>query len=248
MARTPLVRSATFDAGTFLIHGAYGSGKTHLLGDALRTEGGLGPVRFINLRGEDGYSSIEKEITDDAAGETVDTFDDLEASLLDAKKAGARLIAIDGLHRLYPLTYKKVLGSDRLPVVGGQTNEWSGVHKAAETLIEGLRYHAPIVVCTSATDKSLDQIRNETHITPNFPGRNAAGIAGFFDFVFYMESEVLGANKIKRTLRTAPVSKMVVRYRLPKPLPASLDIPDGPGGWSRIVDAINASLKPKSTP
>lgn len=242
MARTPVVASQTFSGGTFLIHGAYGAGKTHLLGDMLRTEGGVGPVRFINMRGEDGYLSVAKAILDGAVAETVETYEDLEGALLDAKKADARAIAIDGWHRLYPLVYKKVLGSDRLPTVGGQRNEWGDVHRQAEQMIESLRYYAPIVMCTSASDKSLDQLRGETHTTPNFPGRNAAGVAGFFDFVFYMESEVIGAAKIRRKILTAPVSKMVVRYRLPSSLPASLEIPDGSGGWTIIVNAINAAL------
>ena len=62
MARTPIVASTQFEGGTFLLHGPYGGGKTHLLGDMLATESEQGPVRFINLKGEDGYLSIMPEI------------------------------------------------------------------------------------------------------------------------------------------------------------------------------------------
>jgi hypothetical protein len=240
--RTPIVASTEFTGGTFMLHGPYGSGKTHLLGDMLQTEAGEGPVRLINLKGEDGYMSIHSEILSLAEGETCADWADLEGALTDAKKAGVRAIGIDGFHRIYPMVYKSLFGTDRTPSIGGQTNEWGAAHKKAGDLMDTLRYYAPIVVVSSASDKSMDQLRGETHTTPNFPGQMAAGVGGRFDFVFYLDSEVVGPSKIKRTLRTAPVSKMVVRYRLPRPLPPSIDLPDGPGGWKLIVNAINKSM------
>lgn len=243
MARSPIVAQTQFEGGTFLLHGPYGSGKTHLIGDMLHTESVEGPVRLVNMKGEDGFLSIMPSIITEAEGETVETYDDLLAVLGDAKKAGVRAIGIDGFHRLYGFVYKKVFGSDRMPSIGGQRNEWGDCHKMAGDLMDMLRYYAPIVVVSSASDKSLDQLRGETHTTPNFPGQMAAGVGGRFDFVFYLESEVLGPTKIRRKLITAPVSKMVVRYRLPRPLPASIDLTDGSGGWTLVVNAINAAMK-----
>lgn len=242
---SPINIQKEFRDGTFLIHGPYGSGKTHLIGDMLRTQAEQTgkPGRFINMKGEDGYLSIAAPILEGAKGVTVDSFEDLESALKQAKADGVSAIGLDGWQRLYPFTYKKILGSDRLPVVGGQKNEWSEVHRAAEQLIETLRYYAPVIMCTAASDKSVDQLRGETHTTPNFPGRTAAGIGGMFDFVFYMESEVIGPNKIKRKLLTAPVSKMVVRYRLPRAMPTSIEMPEGPGGWTLVVNAINTAMK-----
>jgi hypothetical protein len=248
VARTPIVTSTQFEGGTFLLHGPYGAGKTNLIGDMLATEAGEGPVRFINLKGEDGYLSIMPEIVGMAEGETAAEYDDLLAALGDAKKAGVRAIGIDGFHRLYSFVYRKLFGSDRMPSIGGQRNEWGDAHKLAGDLMDMLRYYAPIVVVSSASDKSMDQLRGETHTTPNFPGQMAAGVGGRFDFVFYLDSEVIGPSKIKRTLRTAPVSKMVVRYRLPRPLPPSIELPDGKGGWTLIVDAINKAMGPVPPP
>ena len=57
-----------------------------------------------------------------------------------------------------------------------------------------------------------------------------------------LESEVIGPSKIRRKLITAPVSKMVVRYRLPRPLPPSIELPDGKGGWTLVVNAINKAM------
>lgn len=242
MARTPIVASSEFTGGTFMIHGPYGSGKTNLIGDMLHAESEHGPVRLINLKGEDGFLSIMPEIIAEAEGETVSEYVDLVAALEDAKKAGVRAIGIDGFHRIYSFVYRKLFGSDRMPSIGGQRNEWGDAHKLAGDLMDLLRYYAPIVVVSSASDKSLDQLRGETHTTPNFPGQMAAGVGGRFDFVFYLDSEVIGPTKIKRTLRTAPVSKMVVRYRLPRPLPPSIELPDGKGGWALVVNAINKAM------
>ena len=243
MARSPIVAQTQFEGGTFLLHGPYGSGKTHLIGDMLHTEAEQGPVRLINMKGEDGFLSIKPEIITEAEGETVADLDDLNAALADAKKAGVRAIGIDGFHRLYSFVYKKVLGADRTPSIGGTRNEWGDCHKVAGDLMDMLRYYAPIVVVSSASDKSLDQLRGETHTTPNFPGQMAAGVGGRFDFVFYLESEVIGPSKIRRKLITAPVSKMVVRYRLPRPLPPSIELTDGSGGWALVVNAINQAMK-----
>ena len=244
MTRTAIdfdaARSLT--GATFLFHGNYGSGKTYLLGDALRTEAQEGPVLFLNIRGEDGYLSIADLRGDNFSAETVDAFDDVRAVFADARKNGVRAVGIDGLHRLYGLAYVKALGSNRIPVVGGSKNEWSDVHKLVEDLIDEFRYFVPFVLCTSATDKSVDQIKGETHTTPNFPGRNAAGIAGHFDYVFFLDSEVLGPSRIRRKLLTAPVSKMVVRYRLPKPLPTEIIMPEGPGGWALVKNEILKAL------
>jgi hypothetical protein len=240
--RSPIVAQTTFEGGTFLLHGPYGSGKTHLIGDMLHTESTEGPVRLLNLKGEDGYLSIRPEIITEAQGETVSEYDDLLAALTDAKKAGVRAIGIDGFHRLYPFVYRKVFGADRSPSIGGTRNEWGDCHKMAGDLMDMLRYFAPIVVVSSASDKSLDQLRGETHTTPNFPGQMAAGVGGRFDFVFYLESEVIGPSKVRRKLLTAPVSKMVVRYRLPRPLPPSIDLTDGAGGWTLVVNALNRAM------
>lgn len=240
-------KAREFTGGTLLLHGNYGSGKTHLLGDYLRFEAERTkqPVFFINMKGEDGYTTVvDLEDVPGIMAVTVDTYDDLMLALTEAKKLNASAGGIDGYHRIYPFTFRKKLGADRLPIVGGSTNEWSECHKLVEDLTDTLRYYAPFIFCTSASDKSVDQIKGETQTTPNFAGRNAAGIAGHFDYVFCLENEVLGPGKIRRVLRTAPVAKMVVRYRLPKPLPTELVMPEGRGGWKMIRAEIEKAIAP----
>lgn len=259
MSRDPIdfTKARELATQTHLWHGNYGAGKTTLLGDMLKHESSQGPVVFVNMRGEDGYLSIVdlKATTGDRLiiADTVNDVDDLvdnptnpvKGLLVDAKKLGARAIGIDGWHRLYPLVYRKRLGSDRLPEVkqNSSGNEWSDVHKYANDIIDSLRRYAPIVVCTSATDRSTDQLTGKISNTPDFPGRQAAGIAGRFDFVFYLDYQVLGENKIRRTLQTAPTDRMICRARLPRPLPATIEIPANGGGWKILQAEIQKCLK-----
>lgn len=242
---------------TTLIHGAFGAGKTHLLGDFLVEESLQGPVAFINMRGEDGYLSIadlRSRLGDNlvVAG-TANEFNDLvdnptnptKGILVDIKAAKCRAIGIDGLQNIYPFAYRKKFGADRLPEIkqGASGNEWGEVHKLVSDLIESLRRYAPMIMCTSRTDRSMDQLTSTVSNTPDFPGRMAVGIAGKFDFVFYLDYKVMGENKIQRTLQTAPVEKMVVRSRLPKPLPASIKLNEGSGSWKKIVDEIRKAVQ-----
>lgn len=264
MTRDPIdfERARLLASQTHLWHGNYGSGKTHLLGDMLATEGEKGPVAFVNMRGEDGYLSIvdlKKKLGDKLViAESVDATEDLvdnpnnpqKGLLLDAKAKGCVAIGIDGFQRLYPMVYRKILGANRLPEVkqGSSGNEWGEVHKYANDIIDSLRRYAPVIVCTSATDKSTDQLTGLISNTPDFPGRQAAGIAGRFDFVFYVDYTVLGENNIKRTLQTAPVAKMIVRSRLPRPLPATIQIPNNGGGWKLLQAEILKALTGTDAP
>ena len=43
--------------GSSLVHGNYASGKSHLIGDFLRTEREFGDIAFLDIVGEDGSSS-----------------------------------------------------------------------------------------------------------------------------------------------------------------------------------------------
>lgn len=247
--------STTLGKATFLIHGNYGTGKTFFMGDMLKEEGKVGPVRYINIKGEDGSASVQglgleelnntypNEIPARFYAETVENLADFKEAVGEYKKIkNLRAVGIDGGQHLYRLIMRDVAG-DRLPEVGGNRNEWGEIHFKGINLFTELHYLAPIVVVTSSSDKSVDQIRGETHLTPDMPGRMAAGIAGLFDCVFVLNARVLGPGRIQRILLTAPVEKVVVRYRLPRPLPDTIELPDGPGGWKKVWDAINATYK-----
>lgn len=245
MARTKLnLDLAVLDRFTLLIHGGPSVGKTHLVGDMLATYKEAGQkVRFLNIAGEDGYSTVAgMGLGEDA--ETVGDIKDFEEALLEYKKAGLAALGIDG----GPIFYRHIMqaiAGDRLPRVGGNSNEWGEIHFKGTQLLTALHYVAPVVAMTALTDLSMDQITGETKRTPDFPGRMAAGIAGLFDFVFYMETSVTGPGRMKRTLILQPIVKTIVRARTPRSLPPSIDMPEGRGGWNLLYNALQESFKPQ---
>lgn len=226
---------------TFLIHGNYGVGKTRLLGDMLLTEQqGGGKVAFLNVGGEDGHLSVAN-LGLGEVGETVDTLADFKAALIDYKKAGIAALAIDGGSQFGKLVIRSVCG-ERLPSVGKGSDDWQKIHSEFETTIASLRDVAPIVMMASRSDRSTDQISGEVSLTPDMPGRQAAGVGAQFDFVFVMKAIATGPNKIRRFLQTAPMANTVIRARLPQALPHEIEIPEGGGGWVNLRKNIAASL------
>lgn len=230
---------------TMLIHGNFGAGKTHLLGDFLRYYKTSGQkVRFINVVGEDGYLSLAN-FNLGQIGETVETLKDFQEAVLEAKAEGVHALAIDGLKHFGKLVIRANCG-DRLPSVGKGSDDWQKIHRDLENEITSLRHVSPIVLCASSSDRSMDQISGEISLTPDLPGRQATGVGGMFDFVFVMKAAVIGPNRIKRTLLTAPVSNTVIRARLPNPLPTELTLPDDHGAWELILKTLTEALNKES--
>jgi len=233
----------SLDRFTILLHGGPSVGKTHLMGDALATykEAG-GKVRFLNIKGEDGFSTVAGMGLGDIA-ETVESVKDFEEAISEYKREGLAALGIDG----GPVFYRQIMQSiagDRLPRVGGNSNEWGEIHFKGTKLLTDLHYVAPVVMMSALTDLSMDQITGETKRTPDFPGRMAAGIAGLFDFVFYMETQITGPTSMKRILYLQPILKTIIRARSPRPLPASLEIPVGRGGWTLLYETLQKSYQP----
>lgn len=231
---------STLDRFTMLVHGNYGVGKSFLLGDFLSYYKSMGPVRFINIAGEDGFLTLANMQLGEI-GETVETLQDLQDALSDAKKAEVVALAIDGIKHVGRLVIRANCG-DRLPSVGKGSDDWQKIHRDLENVITSLRQVAPVVLCASSSDRSMDQISGELSLTPDLPGRAASGVGGMFDMVFVMKATVVGPGKVKRSLMTAPMANTVIRARLPKPLPTEIVLPEGPGAWKVIFDTLQKSL------
>lgn len=226
-----------------LIHGGYASGKTHLMADFLKFYSKDGPVRFINIQGEDGFLSAKTFGLGDV-GETVETYEDMIGALNDVKKEKCLALGVDSMKFASKMAMTHVLGTDqRMPSVGGNSNEWGAVHFAMENLTQRMRNAAPFVMCVCPSDKSVNQLDGKTYITPDLPGREAAGSAGWFDFVGYLNAEVIGPGKIKRAVKFAPNNAILTRQRLPRPIIEDIVLPDGPGGWQSILGRIESILK-----
>jgi len=231
------------DRAMTLIHGGYAAGKTHLMADFLKYYSQFGKVRFLNVIGEDGYMSAQTFGLGDI-GETVDKYSDMEAALADYKKDGILALGVDSMKPASRLAMTHVLGTDsRMPSVGGNTNEWGAVHFAMENLTSKMRAVCPWVMCVCPSDKSVNQLDGKTYITPDLPGREAAGSAGWFDFVGYLWADVVGAGKVTRKIRFAPNTTILTRQRLPRPITQDITIPEGGGGWKEVLAAINTTLK-----
>jgi hypothetical protein len=236
---------AQVDTILMLVHGGYAAGKSHFIGDFLRTEATNGLVRYLNIRGEDGQMSLAS-LGLGEVGETVETFADFEEAITEYSKLGLRALGVDSVKALSRVVMQHVLGEDRLPVVGGNTNEWSPIHFTMERVSNMLRRAAPYVVCACPSDKSVNQLDGKTYITPDLPGRQAAGSAGWFDFVAYLQSDTTGPGTVMRKLILAPNTKIITRQRLPHPITNDVVVPTGGGGWTRFMNAVHEAMKPHS--
>ena len=226
------------DGYSVLVYGINASGKTHLLGDFLRTEQETGPVRFINVAGEDGSLTIKGMGLGEVA-ETIEGIDDIMGAIKEYKDLKLQACAIDSLGPLSSWLRVKLFGSNRMP---GNPDEWTKLHLAMYNLIMELKACAKYIMCASIADRSGDQVTEKSYVTPDLPGRQARISAGWFDFVGYLEAIPL-ANKVKRTFNMVPNATFTVRQRLPRQVSSVIELPQGPGGWSTIKAAIEGGWK-----
>ena len=231
----------SLDRIALLIHGGYGQGKTHLVGDMLRTERANGPVRYLNIAGEDGSASIAAMGLGEI-GVTVDTYEDLRAEIAEMGKQNLRALGVDTLHHIARLCMVYVTGGERLPRIAKDSNEWGELNQMLRATVLTLKTVAPVLMVACPSDKSMDQLTGKVLWTPDVPGRNAVGCSGWFDFVFVMKSDVIGYNMTKRTLLTGPINDVVIRTRTPKPLPTEIEIPENGGGWAKLYATIQKAF------
>lgn len=225
-----------------LIHGGRAAGKTYLAGDFLKEESQYGPVRFINVAGEDGQLTLRGMGLGDI-GETIESYADFVEAIKEYQAAKVHAVAVDTVHALSRWIMQKVTGSDRLPEIKRESNEWGELHHLSYNVHMNLRRCAKMVFCTCPSDKSVEQLSGKTFITPDLPGRQAAGSAGWYDFVGYLEATSISPTEVQRKLIMTPNSSIIVRQRLPKQITEPIKLPNGSGGWKVIKQAIESSWK-----
>ena len=229
------------DGYSILVHGGRASGKTYLVGDFLKTESANGPVRFINVVGEDGELTL-RGMGLGEVGEHVESYQDFTDAIKEFTGLKLQALGVDSIHALSRWIMRKVTGSDRLPEIRKEANEWGELHHLSYNTYMALRRAAKLVMCTCPSDKSVDQLSGKTFTTPDLPGRQAAGSAGWFDFVGFIEA-VPTPGGVQRTFNMTPNATVIVRQRLPKQITEPIRIPDGPGGWAAIKAAIEKGWK-----
>lgn len=225
-----------------MVHGIRASGKTFLLGDLLAEESKAGPIKFINMLGEDGAASAKSFKLGDV-GENHGSYDDYRAFC--KEYAGKRLqaVGLDSVSVLGRWVMRSVLGSDRLPRLTKESNEWGEYHREMDNALALLRNTARYVLAVCPSDRSVDAVTQRTYISPDLPGRQAVGSAGWFDFVGYLQAEVTGPGAVSRKLIIAPNATIVVRQRLARQITEDLQLPTGQGSWLKIKTTIQEHAK-----
>lgn len=236
-----------------LVHGGGGAGKTHLMGSALQYESQFGDCAFVNVKGQDGFSSL--------AGYTfpsnvdlieLDNYDEIQRYVTDNT---FRLLAVDSLRDVHRFSVNKTTLGKRLPKSGQNNNEYTQIIFDFESLLGDMKSsaHRFLTVCTS--DRSTDQLTGKINITPDLTGRLAAGISSSFDFVgFLSASQNMGI--LRRSLSFQPMTvsiskdqdlSVVTRTRgLVRPVTEDIQIPRGLNAWDKILAVFEAHLKADS--
>lgn len=223
---------------SILIHGINAAGKTYLVGDFLSHESKDGPVRFINMVGEDGAMACASFGLGEV-GENIDSYDSLEQAFEEYQKEKVRAIGMDSLSWLNSAVRVKAFGSNRMP---RNPDEWTELHRLMGNIIQKGRRSAMYFMATCPSDRSVDQVTQKTYITPDLPGKEARSSAGWFDFVGYLKAENIRPGTVTRTFIIAPNELITVRQRLPHQITEDIKLPDGPGGWKVIKDKIEGNL------
>lgn len=238
---------ATMDKGELvLVYGAYAAGKTHLQGDFLRwaKERDGGKVRFLNIAGEDGYTSIAGMGLGEV-GETVTTLDDFNEALEEYSKDGLSGLAIDGLTAFYAMCLVNVVGSHRYPdpKLDGERAKmlWGQISMKCKGGVLASRKAAKHVLWVSPFDRSED-VTGGKGLTPDLSGKNAWGCGGWFDFVGTLTSEIKGPGVVQRAVSFAPALGVLTRQRAPRAILKPIPIPNDKGGWENIYKAMSEAF------
>lgn len=216
-----------------LVHGAPSSGKTFLGGSHLV---GAAKGLFVNTKGEDGTRSLASLGLGDIA-ETAESLADLREIIVEYHKVGLTHLTVDSVKFIWAFAITQVCGAGKQPPIGGKTNVWGDVHAKATEVLMGLLDLAPSVVMISPSDRSMDQVKGSTLLTPDLPGRMAAGVAGMFDAVGIMEAMVVGP-KVQRSIHFEPQADAVTRLRSVTQMQAPVVVPEGSGAWAAVDKAL----------
>ena len=230
------------DSFTMMVHGIRAAGKTFLIGDMLAYEREHGPVCFINMAGEDGQASA-KSFGLGEIGETHDSYEDFKAFCKEYAGKKLRAVGLDSVSVLGRWVMRSVIGADRLPRITKESNEWGEFHREMDNAMALFRNTAKRILAVCPSDRSVDAVTQRTYISPDLPGRQAVGSAGWFDFVAYLQADVTGPGQVSRRFIIAPNSTIVVRQRLARQITQDLTLPTGPGSWKLITDTIQAHTK-----
>lgn len=242
---------ATLDRLSVLLQGIPNSGKTFLSGDMLHYERQYGPVKFINVKGEDGWGSIAG-MDLGGIGVTVASEADVQAVAADMVREKTHAAVLDGSRLLYSAIITQIVQADkpgqyRLPdakLDGDRSKSyWASARFRMEQNIILLKTSCNIFMATTVSAQDVHEITGEKQVAPDIYGKMGSGMIGLFDFAGKMEWTVLGPGRIRREVSFQTRNDVQTRQRLAVPVTENLILPDGPGGWAVVKTAFQKGLK-----
>ena len=237
---------------SMLVQGVPNCGKTHLGGDMLKYESQYGPVRFINIKGEDGWASIAHMDLGDV-GVTVDSAKDVRELAAEFARDKVHAVVLDGGRLLFNLILIEQVQSApatatevRLPDAryDGEKSKgyWSQGRFQMEQTITLLKTSVKVLMLTVTSQQDVHEITGQKQIAPDVYGKMGSGLIGLFDFSGYVSASVMGLGKVERRVSFEVRNDVQTRQRLAYPLKDTIVLPDGLGGWKKIKEALAAGL------
>ena len=261
---TPSKIDATkFTGGIFLITGNYAAGKSHLAGDACAYYNALGEkFLYFNVGGEDGQTSaMRKEFADLDYPAFIDVPSStaaLKECPVMAEEIGAKLTVVDSLFQVYRVAEEVTTGGLEPPKIGKQDNDWLQIHLDFDKIMRNLKGMSNIVIFLCPADLGADQIVSKEKglsekdsqniankiIGPDLPGKLASRVLTYCDLAGYLKTNYneVDEEMSRRMCFTNP-NKYKVRQRLPREITYDILLPQGPGGWAKILGEIDKSYE-----
>lgn len=255
--RPSTINTTGFERGLVIIHGNYGSGKTHLAGDACDyTLDRGGDFAYLNITGEDGQDSAWRPSFKGHEDWFMDIpcYDGIKEAISYFSANPRTLVVLDSLKALHRMVeHKQTKGVAPPASRGWGDSDYSWIYLWMDNIMAELRRTAKYVLVLCPSDLGRDRIAdNESAVVniekkvtlPDLPGKLAASSPGWCDFMFYLESNYNPRTKGKdRVVLPTTSPNIISRQRLPKEIKTAIPIPADGGGWLNIMTAINNTYK-----
>lgn len=241
---------------TMLVQSERGGGKTHLIGDALRHEKQFGPVRYLNIAGEDGGLTLAGMGLGES-GVTIDTWEDFLEEMKELAAHPVQALGLDSLYALFErIVFKQTKGAvPRIPSADemkrGVENDWPQIYNLLKLVGPALRRASKYVIAACPSDTTRDPMALDggvrpTHIGPDLPKGATNIIIGAFDFGGIIRLDVRGPESVTRSVSFMKDNRTVgLRQRIPNEITKAIVLPKE-GGWLAIKTAIETGAKGKA--
>lgn len=245
----------TLDPFLGLWFGQYGSFKTFLIGSMLQEAINAGKsALFLNIQGEDGEKTLLNFPDVPSVVIVARDYKDIKDVLQQLEAKPVYALGVDSGTVMGYEFQKHFLENFELPADDKTSvGRWSKLHHYMRQTHTRLRRCATRValacpVATAAEETDLrDKIkRSEMNVTPSYPGREKNECVGWVDYVGYCEVVKRGAE-LERKIHFEPSQTFLTKARLLRPMVKPVRVPEGPGAWASVEEALNRHLTMEGT-